>query len=107
LGYVAWGTYKLKIMAWWCAILMTVAWALSASITLSRVSLWDLYEKMNFPKQQLEIMALYIMPHYSSIALLSRIWVVCIIGYLLYAKRYFASPLQSKSKQHIRLRFSL
>jgi len=92
LGYVAWGTYKLKIMAWWCAILMTVAWALSTSITLSCVSLWDLYEKMNFPKQQLEIMTQYIMPHYSSIALLFRIWVVCIVGYLLYAKRYFASP---------------
>ncbi|MGA2553793.1 MAG: hypothetical protein ABSF20_03310 [Smithella sp.] len=91
LGYVAWGTYKLKITAWWCAILITVAWALSASITLSRVSLWDLYEKMYFPKQQLEIMTQYIMPHYASIALLSRVWVVCIAGYLLYARRYFAS----------------
>jgi len=91
LSYVAWGTYKLKITAWWCAVFMTAAWALSATITLSRVSLWDFYEKMNFPKQYLEIMTDYIMPHYSSVAMFSRVWVVCILGYLLFVKKYFSS----------------
>jgi len=27
-GYVAWGTYRLSINAWWCAVLLITAWAL-------------------------------------------------------------------------------
>ena len=92
LGYVAWGTYRLSIKAWWCAVLWTIAWATSTGITFSRVSLWDFYEKMNIPEQQLEIMKQYGMPQYSTMALFSGVWVVGFLGYLLYTRRYFASP---------------
>jgi hypothetical protein len=92
-AYVAWGTYKLNIKAWWCAVLMTIVWTLSTGITFSRVSLWDLYEKMNFPAQQLEIMRQFYTPLYSAMALL--FFGVMDLGFLadlLYTKRYFASP---------------
>lgn len=96
LGYVAWGTYKLNIKAWWCAVLMTIAWAISTGITFSRVSLWDFYAKMNFPEQQLEIMKQYSLPQYSTMALLFGVWVVGLLGYLLYTRRYFTSPSTQK-----------
>ena len=94
-AYVAWGTYKLSIKAWWCSVLLTVAWALSAGITFSRVSMWEFYEKMNFPEQQMEIMKHYGMPQGSTMALFAGLWVFGFLGYLLYTKRYFA-PLSEQ-----------
>jgi MFS family permease len=91
-GYIAWGMYKLSIKAWWCAVLVIIAWAVSTGITFSRVSLMDFYEKMNFPKQQLEIMKQYSMPQFSTMALFFGIWVIGFLGYLLYTRKYFVSP---------------
>lgn len=90
-GYVAFGLYKLSIKAWWCAVLLTILWALSTGITFSRVSLLDFYQKMNFPQQQLEIMK-QCMPQAftSTMALFFGLWVVGFLVYLLYTKKYFA-----------------
>ena len=89
-GYAAWGLYKLSIKAWWCAVLLTILWALSTGITFSRVNMLDFYEKMNFP-QQLEIMK-QCMPQAftSTMVLLFGLWVVGLLVYLLYTKKYFA-----------------
>jgi len=92
LGYVAWGTYRLRIKAWWCAVLVTIGWAISTGITFSRVSMWDFYEKMNFPEQQLEIMKQCGMPPTSAMTLFFGVWVVGFLGYLLYTRRYFLAP---------------
>ena len=92
LGYVAWGTYRLRIKAWWCAVLVIIGWAISTGITFSRVSVWDFYEKMNFPEQQLEIMKQCGMPPISAMALFFGVWVVGFLGYLLYTRRYFLLP---------------
>lgn len=96
LGYVAWGTYKLNIKAWWCAVLVTIVWAISTGITFSRVSLWDFYKKMNFSEQQLEIMKQYVLPQHSMYALFFGVWVVGFLGYLLYTRRYFLSSSTQK-----------
>jgi hypothetical protein len=92
LGYIAWGTYKLNIKAWWCAVLVTIAWSISMGITFLRVNLFDFYKKMNFSDQQLEIMKQYITPHYFTMALFSGVCVVGFLGYLLYTRRYFVAP---------------
>lgn len=92
LGYVAWGTYRLNIKAWWCAVFLTIAWVISTIITFSHVSVWDFYEKMNFPEQQLDIMRQYGMFQDFTMVLFFGLWVVGFLGYLLYTKRYFASP---------------
>jgi hypothetical protein len=89
-GYVAWGLYKLSIKAWWCAVLLTILWALSTGITFSRVNMLDFYQKMNFPQQQLDIIK-QCMPNTSTMALFFGLWVVGFLVYLLYTKKYFAS----------------
>ena len=90
-GYVAWGTYRLSINAWWCAVLLITAWALSTAITFSRVSILDFYEKMNFPEQQLDTMKqLSISQDYMVLFLV--LWAVAFLGYLLYTRRYFVRP---------------
>lgn len=97
LTYVAWGTYRLNIKAWWGAVLLTIAWALSTGITFSRVSMWEFYKKMNFPEQHLEIMKQYGMPQASIMVLFFGLWFAGFLGYLIYTKRYFTLPSEQES----------
>ena len=90
-GYVAWGTYRLSINAWWCAVLLMIAWALSIAITFSRVSILDFYEKMNFPEQQLDIIKQFIISQ-DYMVLFIVLSIVAFLGYLLYTRRYFVPP---------------
>jgi MFS family permease len=90
--YIAWGTYKLKPVALWSALLIILIWAISAGITFSRFNLIDFYAKMNFPPEQLELMKLYIPQHYTGMAVLFGIGLVGFIGYIIYIKRYFKKP---------------
>ena len=90
-GYAAWGTYRLSINAWWCAVLVITGWALSAVITFSRVSILDFYEKMNFPEQQLETMKQFSISQ-DYMVLFLVLWAAAFLGYLLYTRRYFVRP---------------
>ncbi len=92
-GYVAWGTYRLSINAWWCAVLLIIAWVLSAAITFSRVNILDFYEKMNFPEQQLDTMKQFSMSQ-DYMVLFLGLWAAAFMGYLLYTRRYFVRPLE-------------
>lgn len=89
LGYVAWGTYKLRMPAWWAAFVLTALGGISGIITFSRVSMMELYERMDFPVQQMEIMQ-HGMPGNFSMVLYTGLWVAGFLGYLLYTRRFFS-----------------
>ncbi len=97
-GYAAWGVYKLSIKAWWCSVLLVAAWGLSMGITFSRVSMWDFYEKMNFPEQQLDMMKQIGVPQGSAMVLWVGLSFVGLLGYLGYTRRCFVhSSVQESS----------
>ena len=96
-GYISWGLYKLDIKAWWCAILVTVLWAVSAGLTFSRVNMLELYEKMGFPEQQLEVIEQSGIPDGSTIALSFGLFVAIFLVYCLYIKKYFSAPSAQES----------
>lgn len=89
LGYIAWGLYKLSIKAWWCAVLLIILWAASAIITFSQVSMLDFYEKMNFPQEQLDFMKQIDITESPALALFIGLWVVALLAYMFYIKKYF------------------
>jgi hypothetical protein len=99
-GYIAWGTYRLSINAWWCAVLLTIAWALSTVITFSRVNILDFYEKMNFPEQQLDAMRQFSISQ-DYMVLIIGLSLVGFLGYLLYTRRYFVPPAISTTNQYL------
>ena len=92
LGVFAWGTYKLKKWAWLGTMALLAVWGVSAVITFSRVSLLEMYEKMNFPEAQLELMQKYDMFEKMNLPLLMGISLAAYLAYLLYVGRYFVSP---------------
>jgi hypothetical protein len=64
--YVAWGAYRLEIRAWWCAVIVVVAWGFSSEAV-----------RLLAPTQgtwQLPPVALY---------------AIAILGYLLYVRKFF------------------
>ena len=89
LAYVAWGTYKLDVRAWTCAVGLVFAWGISLGLTFSRVSIMDFYAKMNFPQQQLDIMKKIVLPNTSMMTCFCAVWVAALLGYLLYTRKYF------------------
>ena len=92
LVYISWGTYQLKIEAWWCAVLVSFLWGVSAVITFSRQGLMSFYEMMKFPPQQLEIMRQMIQGQNLWLMLgFGLVWFAMILLYLLYTKKYFVS----------------
>jgi len=101
-AYIAWGTYKLDIKAWWCAIIAVVVWFLSTIITFSRGDLLTYYEKMDFPPQQLEIMKKYnSMMTGPVMSGMMALWVIFIILYLMYVRKYFVAASGRKRPSHI------
>ena len=91
LAYLAWGTYRLRVAAWWGTLLLWTAATLNVVVTFSRRNLMEMYEKMGMPADQLEmIRKTGIVESMSDwgpwMALLAgAFWV----GYLLYVRRYF------------------
>lgn len=89
-GYSAWGMYRLKPIAWWGAVLVVITLGASACITFSRVSLIELYERMEFPAEQLAMMKEFSFLQTPWMAVTCGFWVVGALLYLLFTKRYFA-----------------
>ncbi len=88
---LAWGTYRLKMAAWWGTLLLMIAGSASAVVTFSRVSMMEMYEKMGMPEAQLEMIRKTGMAESVSSMMY---WLVVpsaaiMVGYLLYVRRYF------------------
>lgn len=92
-AYAAWGTYKLRITAWWCGFLSNIALGVSMVTTFSRVNLLELGEKMGIPKEHLEIIQEFDMFQNPIHLIFLGLMFIGFLGFTLYTKRYFrASP---------------
>ena len=89
MSYVSWGTWHLRLTAWWCAVLSIIVWTVSTILTFTRVDFMQLYEKMKFPAQQLELMKQSGMPHSPAMIWFFGAWFAGFLAYLFYTKKYF------------------
>lgn len=89
LAYTARGIYKLDMKAWWCALLVHTGWSVSAIITFFTVSMEEFYEKMDFSRQQLDMMNQFNVMWESGMKLFMGLWAVAVLAYLIYVRRYF------------------
>jgi hypothetical protein len=91
LAYLAWGTYRLQMAAWWGTLLLWIAGVLNSVVTFSRTGLMEMYEKMGISADQLEMMRktglVESMSHWGPwMGLAGGAGFLC---YLLYVRRYF------------------
>jgi hypothetical protein len=95
MAYLAWGTYRLQMAAWWGTLVILILGTLNM-LAFSETGLMEMYEKMRMPAAQLEMIR-----KSGMIELMSRwmpwmglvggaVW----LGYLLYIRRYFVRNAQ-------------
>lgn len=52
--YLAWGTFRREITAWWATLFGFTLFSISAVITFMRVDPMDFYRRLGYPEQQIE-----------------------------------------------------
>ena len=91
MACLAWGSYRLKMAAWWGMLLLFIVGTVNAVVTFSRTGLMEMYEKMQMPPAQLEMMRKsgVIEMMSGSLPWMCVVSGVLWLGYLLYVRRYF------------------
>ncbi len=93
LGYAAWSIYHLRVAGWWTVLAILVVFTISNVITFSRVDLMDLYRSMGYPEDQLALLEKMNIFTPRQIVVWSVFWVLPIIGYLIFIKKYFRQAI--------------
>ena len=95
LAYLAWGTYRLQMAAWWGTLLLWIVGTLNM-VAFPQTGLMEMYEKMGMPAAQLEMIR-----KSGMIEMMSRCmpWMGLVggavwLGYLLYVRRYFVRNVE-------------
>lgn len=83
------GIYKTNLKAWWGALALGIIGSISGFITFSRFSLLELYEKMQFPAQDMEFVKQSGVFEKMDLSLIGGVSLAVYLAYLLFVKRYF------------------
>ncbi len=96
MAYLAWGMYRLQMAAWWGSLLLGIVGILNM-LTFSRIDLMKMYEKMNMPAAQLEMIRKSGMVEAMSrwMPWMGLVGGAVWLGYLLYVRRYFVHANES------------
>jgi hypothetical protein len=99
LGWLAWGTYRLQMPAWWGTLLVGIVSALNMVVTHWHADLVKMYEKMGMPADRLDqIRKMGIVDDMSfwwpRIGLVvGAAW----LGYLIFVRRYFVRSHEERT----------
>ncbi len=88
-AYAAWSVYKLKPYAWWLVVTLLVVVTFSSLLTFARHNLMEMYRLLGYPQAQLEQLQQVSLPNTPTLVALSLVCLAAILGYLVYARRYF------------------
>jgi hypothetical protein len=96
LGWLAWGTYRLQMAAWWGTLLVGIVRALNLVVTHWHADLAKLYEKMGMPANRLDLIQKTGIVDAMSLwwprigLVIGAAW----LGYLIFVRRYFVQSEQ-------------
>lgn len=90
-AYLAWATYRLKMMAWWTTFVVYVVFCVSSIITFSRVNMMEFYREMDFPEEQLKFIEQSGIVERMNMPLMVGVGFVVFVGYMLWVRRYFVA----------------
>jgi hypothetical protein len=90
--YLAWGTYRLKIAAWWVAVVATALLSISAAVTFLKVDLLEIYRQMGYPERQIEMIRNIGLYSGKNLGLCTAAFSLLFLGYLFWIKKYFNQP---------------
>lgn len=95
--YLAWGLYRLRMSAWWGALWLAVVMTASWAVTASRVSMSEIYEAMDLPEEQLDLLSQSGMMETGPTVVVTLVLLAAYVVYLLYVRREFPGPASTRS----------
>ncbi len=90
-AYLAWGTYKLKMSAWWITLIVYTIFLSSSVITFSLIDMMGMYRAMDFPEEQLKAIQQAKVIENMNMPVQMGIWLVLNVGYLLWVRKDFVA----------------
>ncbi|MDH3717056.1 MAG: hypothetical protein OES79_02935 [Planctomycetota bacterium] len=88
---LAYGSYQLQMAAWRGTLIVITLWALSTIVTFTRGGLMGMYEQMNMPEEQLEIIRRWGFANSAVSATSTAVGALFVLGYILYVRKYFVA----------------
>jgi len=88
-GILMFGIVRLKLWAWWGALLYTAALAISCLLTFSRVSFIDILDRMDLPAFELAFLDRLTPLRDFLLVLLTVSPLLALLGLIIYSRRYF------------------
>jgi len=82
--------YRLNVAGWWALVILILTLSVSAVLTFARTDMVEMYEKMGYPQAQIDLIRQQGWMDSRFMMWMSLIWIVPMLAYLLWAKRYFA-----------------
>ncbi len=89
LGILMYGIVRMEIWAWWGSMFVFSVMAISATMSFSRHSFYDIVQMMDLPPTEMEFIEGAAMIHDVNIVALVVIPVIAALGLTAYSKRYF------------------
>lgn len=90
-GWGAYANYRLRVAGWWITFAGLGLWMVSAAATFAREGLLPMYERMNFPEAQLEMMRQMGFLNSPYLWLLLLFLWLPFLGFVVYTKKFFKS----------------
>ena len=88
-GWGARANYKLNMAGWWVTLLGFGLWMLSAAVTFARVGMLPMYELMEFPKTQLDLMRQMGFLNGPYLCVMMLVLWLPFFGFLIYTRKFF------------------
>jgi hypothetical protein len=98
LIYLAWGTYRLRIAAWWLTLIFFAVFSASSALTFTRVSIQELYKKLGYSEQQLDALRGIQLFSGNSAAWWSIGFFLLFLLFMLWIRKYFRPPAAAQTE---------
>jgi hypothetical protein len=90
--------YQIKVAGWWALLAILIVFSISSFITFWHLDIMDLYRKMGFPEAQLDLIRRQGWISSKFMLWNSVVWLVPILGYLIWVKRFFRPVRQVEGR---------
>jgi hypothetical protein len=87
--YLAWGTYRLQMAAWWVCLISFTIFSMSAVVTLLKVDFIEFYRELGYSSEQMELLRNY---NFFSGSLMTWWMVICYVLFIIFMawiRKYF------------------
>jgi hypothetical protein len=81
--------YQRRVVGWWALLASVLLFGISGALTFSRVDMLDWYRRMGYPESQIDLIRRQGFMTSGFMTWMASIWIGPVLGYLLWAKRFF------------------